>query len=496
MSATKVIIIGAGAGGLSAAIHLARRGYRVRVLEKNDQPGGRCVRIARDGHVFDVGPTLYVMPRLYEQEFASMGQSMQDLLELSRVDPTYHLVFDDGRRLELTSDFGRMHDQLEAIEPGSFPAFCRYFDEGRAHYELAMDRIVRRNFHSLAEFITPANLLAFLRMGALTPHYAHMRRFFDDPRLKASFTFQDMYMGLSPFQAPATFSMLQFTELSHGVWYPRGGMGSIVDALTRLAEASDVEFSFNTPVERIVTRDSRARGVVLADGRVMHADVIVANADLPYVYRDLLPRDGSAARFERAKFSCSTINFLWATDRRYPQVAPHTLFLSDHYRQNFDVIQREQTMGEEPSVYVHAPVGLDPAMAPPDGDTLIAIVPVAHLRSEWDQDWADLKRRARNAVLLRLGTLGVTDVDEHLTFEICFTPEDWRDRFNLVHGSTHGLAHSLFQMGYFRPHNRHARYSNVYFAGASTHPGTGLPTAIVSGRLVAERIAEDIDPRI
>jgi phytoene desaturase len=191
-------------------------------------------------------------------------------------------------------------------------------------------------------------------------------------------------------------------------------------------------------------------------------------------------------------FSCSTINFLWGTDREYPEIRPHTLFLSDHYRRNFDAIQREKTMAEEPSVYVHAPTRLDPGLAPRGGDTLIAIVPVGHLNEESTQDWDDLKRRARNAALLRLGSLGVTDLDEHLKFEMCFTPKDWRERFNLVRGATHGLAHSLLQMGYFRPHNRHARYRNLYFAGASTHPGTGLPTAIVSGRLVAERVMEDL----
>jgi len=491
MSKTRAIVIGAGAGGLTASIHLARNGFQVTVVEKNDQPGGRCARIVRDGHRFDVGPTLFVMPKLYEQEFAALGESMHDLLDLSRVDPTYHVLFDDGRELVLTSDFERMRQQLEGFEKGSSAAFRRYFDEGAGHYELAMERIVRRNFHSLGEFFTPANILAFLRLRALTPHYAHMRAFFDEPRLKAAFTFQDLYMGLSPFEAPATFSMLQFTELAHGVWYPRGGMYAVVEALMRLATGAGVEFLFNSPVARILTRRTRAEGVELSVGRMLEADVVVANADLPYVYRELLPDDGSAAWLNRRKFSCSTINFLWGTDRPYAQIQPHTLFLSDHYRHNFDAIRDERTRAETPSVYIHAPARLDPSSAPADGDTLVAIVPVGHLRPDSRQDWNDLKRRARNAVLLRLGALGVTDIDQHLKFEMCFTPEDWRDHFNLVRGATHGLAHSLLQMGYFRPHNRHARYRNLYFAGASTHPGTGLPTAIVSGRLVAERVIED-----
>jgi phytoene desaturase len=494
MGRSRAIVIGAGAGGLTAAAHLARRGFQVTVVEKNELPGGRCARVVRDAHHFDVGPTLFVMPNLYEQEFAALGESMHDLLDLHRVDPTYHLFFGDGQQLVLTSDFERMRAQLEAIEPGSFEAFLRYLDEGRQHYDLAMDRLVRRNFRSLAEFLTPSNILTFLRLRALTKHYGHMRAFFDEPRLKAAFTFQDMYMGLSPFEAPATFSMLQFTEFGHGVWFPRGGMYAVVEAMKGLAERWGAEFLFSAPVERILTRDSRVGGVALADGRRLEADVVVANADLPYVYRELLPPDGSAERLERRQFSCSTINFLWGLDRPYPQIPPHALFLSDAYRRNFEAIQRDHTLAEDPSVYFHAPARLDPSLAPPGQETLIGIVPVGHLSEDSSQDWEALKAQARRILLSRLAELGVTDLDAHLKFEICFTPLDWRSRFNLVKGATHGLAHTLLQMGYFRPHNRHARLRNLYFAGASTHPGTGLPTALVSGRLAAERILDDLPP--
>ncbi len=492
MSHAKVIVIGAGAGGLTAAAHLARRGLRVMVVEKNEQAGGRCGRLARDGHQFDIGPTLFVMPRLYEQEFAALGESMHDLLDLSRVDPTYHLIFDDGQSLVLTSDRERMRSQLEVLEPGSYKGLLRYLEEGGRHYDLAMERIVRRDFRSMAEFLTPSNMLTFLRLHALTPHYGHMRAFFDEPRLRAAFTFQDMYMGLSPFQAPATFSMLQFTEIAHGVWFPRRGMYAVVEALQALAQRSGAEFLFRAPVEQILTRDSRAYGVALADGRVLDADVILANADLPYVYRELLPPDGSARRLDRLQYSCSTISFLWGVDRTYSQIPPHTLFLANGYRRNFEAIQRDHTLAEEPSVYVHAPARLDPSMAPPEQDTLVGIVPVGHLSGDSDQDWEGLKIRARQAVLSRLAGLGVCDLEAHLKFEIVFTPEDWQRHLNLVRGATHGLAHTLLQMGYFRPHNRHARYHNLYFAGASTHPGTGLPTALVSGRLAAERILDDL----
>jgi phytoene desaturase len=494
VSPAKVIIVGAGAGGLMAAAHLARRGLRVSVVEKNEQAGGRCGRLERDGHQFDVGPTLFVMPRLYEQEFAALGESMHDLLDLRRVDPTYHLMFDDGQSLVLTSDREHLRSQLEALEPGSYQGLLRYLNEGGRHYDLAMKRIVRRDFRSMAQFLTPSNVLAFLRLHPLTSHYRHMRAFFDEPRLKAAFTFQDMYMGLSPFQAPATFSMLQFTEVAHGVWFPRRGMYAVVEALQDLAERLGAEFLFGVPVERVLIGDTSARGVALADGRVLEADIVLANADLPYVYRELLPPDGSAARLDRLQYSCSTINFLWGVDRTYAQIPAHTLFLSDRYRRNFEAIQRDHTLAEEPSVYIHAPARLDPSLAPPGQDTLIGIVPVGHLSRDSNQDWDALKARARRAVLARLAGLGVHDLEAHLKFEIVFTPVDWQHRFNLVRGATHGLAHTLLQMGYFRPHNRHARYRNLYFAGASTHPGTGLPTALVSGRLAAERILDDLGP--
>lgn len=492
MSARRVVIVGAGAGGLTAAAHLAQRGLEVTVVEKNDRTGGRCGRLTRDGHHFDIGPTLFVMPRLYEQEFAALGESLREHLALRRVDPTYHLVFDDGRRLELTSDRDRMRGQLEAFEPGSHAALERYLEEGKRHYDLALANLVRRNFRSMAEFLSPAMIPLFLQLKALTPHYGHMRRYFDDPRLRAAFTFQDMYMGLSPFDAPSTFSLMQYSELAHGVWYPAGGMAAVAEALRAIAVKAGAELLLGSPVERILVNGSRVRGVTLADGPTLGADVVIANADLPYVYRELLPDDAAADRLGRLRYSCSTVNFLWATDRPYPEIPPHTLFLADAYRRNFEAIENGDTLAEEPSVYIHAPARLDPSMAPPGGDTLIGIVPVGHIRETQDQDWGELKERARAALLAKLAVLGVNDLDEHLKFEIVLTPPYWQSRFNLVRGATHGLAHTLTQMGYFRPRNRHARYRNLYFAGASTHPGTGLPTALVSGRLAAERVLEDM----
>ena len=493
MKTPSIIVIGAGVGGIAAAARLAQRGLHVTVLEKNSQAGGRCDHISRDGHHFDTGPTLLVMPLLYDAEFAKLGASAREMLQLQRVDPTYHLVFDDGSQLALTSDLNSMREQLESIEPESYLGFLRYLEEGHRHYHLGVDRLVNRDFRKATDFFTFANLPLLFQLKPLVRHYRNMSAYFDDPRLKSAFTFQDVYMGLSPFEAPATFSMMPYTELAHGVWYPKGGMHRVVDALMEIASAAGVEFIYNATVARIDVSGEKARSVVLADGRRLDADVILANADLPYVYRDLLPHDATADRLENKRFSCSVVSFFWGVDKTYETLSPHTLFLADDYRENFKSIIDDLTIPENPSLYIHAPARFDSSMAPAGEDTLIAIVPVGHVSKNGEQDWSEIRDQAREHVFRRLKALGISDLEAHIKFEVNFTPLSWRKRYNLMKGSTHGLCHNLTQLGYFRPSNRHARYHNLYFVGASTRPGTGIPTALVSGRLAAERIMDDLE---
>jgi phytoene desaturase len=492
MKPTTVIVIGAGIGGICAAIHLAQRGLHVTVVEKNSRPGGRCDRLVQAGHHFDTGPTLLVMPLLYQTEFAAMGACLDERLDLQRVDPTYQLVFDDGSQLALTSDMKALQEQIESIEPGGFQGLLRYLDEGHRHYYVGIQKLVLRDFRKATQFINLANIPLLFQLKPLVNHYSHMSAYFDDPRLKAAFTFQDVYMGLSPFEAPATFSMMPYTELAHGVWYPKGGMYSIVEALMLLAREAGVEFNFNTAVTRVDLNGKKARGVELAGGQHLEADAILANADLPYVYQDLLPPDAQAKKISRKRFSCSVISFFWGVDRTYEQLGPHTLFLADDYHENFDTIIDDLGLPANPSLYLHAPARLDPDMAPPGQDTLIAIVPVGHMSENGDQNWSAIRDQARQQVFRRLTALGITDLEAHIKFETNFTPLSWRKRYNLVKGSTHGLCHNLTQLGYFRPPNRHQRYQNLYFTGASTHPGTGLPTAMVSGRLTAQRLMDEL----
>ena len=493
MKQKTAIVIGAGIGGITAAIHLAKRGMHVTVVEKNSHPGGRCGRLSRMGHHFDTGPTLLVMPHLYEAEFNALGISFRKSLCLQRVDPTYTLVFDDGSKLALTSDLPSMHMQLESIQPGSFQGMLGYLSEGSQHYRLTLDNLVNRDFRKASDLFNIQILPLLLRLKPLINHYRHMTTFFDNPHLKAAFTFQDLYMGLSPFEAPATFSMMPYTELTHGVWYPKGGMYSVVETLMALAREYGVEFIFNTSVRQIVVNSTHAQGIITIDETYLQADVILANADLPYVYQNLLPQEEKSTTMANMRYSCSTISFFWGLDKTYDMIEPHTLFLADDYRENFKSIDRDLSLPANPSLYIHAPARLDPSMAPDGKDTLIAIVPVGHLSEDGEQNWNRLRDEARQHVFRRLESLGITDLQHQIKFEESYTPLSWRKKYNLVKGSTHGLAHTLPQMAYFRPANRHHRYGNLYFVGASTHPGTGVPTAMVSGRLVSARILDEFE---
>jgi phytoene desaturase len=486
------LVIGAGLGGIVTAARLARAGYNVKVLEKQEAPGGRCNQLIRDGHRFDIGATLFLMPEVFAETYTALGERMEDHLELRRIDPTYRIRFEDDTQLALTSNLNAMQAQLEEIEPGSFGALLRYLVEGHEAYHLCLHRFVGRNFYHLPEYFSLQNLPLLFKLKALVKHYDNIGHYFQNPHLKAAFTFQNMYLGLSPFDAPATYSLVQYTELADGVWFPLGGIYRVIESLARVAEAQGVCFIYNMPVQQIEVDGNRATGVVLQDGSRLSADVIVANADLPYVYSNLLPDSAEAHHLERLKYTCSAIMFYWGVDKVYSQLGTHNVFLADDYRTSFNRIFNDHLLPDEPSFYVHAPVRTDPSAAPIGEDTLMVLVPAGHLDAGIAQDWDDLQARARSAVIHRLAaSAGVIDLEKHLKFEISYTPYDWLSMYNLAKGAAFGLSHNFLQVGYLRPHNRHHRYGNLYFVGSSTHPGTGLPMVLLSARLTTERILKE-----
>ncbi|MCX7609177.1 MAG: phytoene desaturase family protein [Anaerolineales bacterium] len=488
-----IAIVGAGIGGIATAGRLAKAGHRVIVFEKNEKPGGRAAVIERDGFRFDTGPTLFLMPDVWRETFSALGERMEDHLELIHLDPTYRVHFHDGTRLDLSYRLPFMREQLDAIEPGSFERFLNFMAEGYKHYQLSLEKFVGRNFYSLLDYFAPQNLPLLFQLKALTKHAANTRRYFRDPRLLAAFSFQNMYLGLSPYDAPATFSLLQYTELGDGVWFPKGGLYRPIETLAAIAEGLGVRFEYGTPVRRIQVNGRRAEGVVLEDGTLVKADVVVANADLPYVYANLLPEDGSAAKLMRKKFTSSALMFYWGVKgEKSPEILHHNVFLADNeYKPSFDKIFEELTLPETPSFYVNAPSRTDSSFAPADGDGLMILVPVGHLDENKPQDWAALRDRARRFVIERLESIGVKDLGRRILFEETMGPPEYLRTLNLAKGSAFGLSHNFMQVGYLRPHNRHARYGNLYFAGASTHPGTGLPIVLLSAKLTTERILKE-----
>lgn len=487
-----VIVIGAGVGGITTAGYLARQGYEVTVVEKCDQPGGRCGQFERDGHRFDTGPTMYLMPDFYSQAFAALDERVEDHLDLIRIDPSYCVHFDDGSILNLTSDMDSMRDQLEGIEPGSFDNYLRYLREGKRNYELSIPNFAQRDFRSAAEFFNLKNMMIVLKVKALKHHYSNVSGYFKNPKLRQAFTFQDMYVGLSPYKAPAMFSFLQYTEMVEGVWFPKGGMYSIIEALVRIASRWGVEFMFDNAVSGVNVENNRAKSVTLSDGREITADIVIANADLPYVYETLLSDGKASNQLGRKEYSCSTLMFFWGVRKQFLQLKTNNLFFGGNYQQSFDCIVEDHALPESPSFYLHAPVRADASMAPVGQDSLTVVIPVGHIDESTPQDWKSVRARARDFLLRRLAGIGIDDLEEHIKFETVYTPLEWKRRYNLVNGSTHGLSHSLLQMGYFRPRNRHKTIHNLYFVGASTHPGTGLPTVLMSAQLTAERIFDEV----
>jgi len=489
MTNKKVIIIGAGIGGITTAIHLSRQGYDVKIFEKNTYPGGRCGNFEKDGHRFDIGATLLMMTDIYEKTYESFGKNLFDELNLFRMDPIYSIKFSDGQDILFSSDLTNLQKQLEAVEQGSYTQFLKYMHESFRTYKLSMKHIIDRNYFRATEFFNLKNLLLLFRLKAFNNHYSHTAKFFKSELLRIVFTFQNIYVGQNPFSASAIFAMLPFLELTDGVWFPEGGMNQVVQNLLSIAKENGVEILYDQKVEEIILNGKKATGIRVNGDIVYDADIVVSNADLPFVYDNLLPESSAAKRIQKLDYTCSAFMFHWGMNKVYPQLEQHNVFVSDNYKENIDTVFKDKDLSVDPSFYVHAPTRTDKSAAPENEDTISIIVPVGHIEENKNQDWTVLKDQARNAILNRLKKEGLSDFEKHIRFEVCYNPKTWESMFNLSRGSVFGsLSHNLLQMGYMRPHNQHKKYKNLFFVGGSTHPGNGIPMVLLSAKHTSEKV--------
>ncbi|MFY9150481.1 MAG: phytoene desaturase family protein [Prolixibacteraceae bacterium] len=488
----KAVVIGAGVGGIATAAFLAKQGFAVEVYEKNANPGGRCGQLVQDGHRFDLGATILLMPSLYKKVLSELDIDLENDLETSSLEPVYKLFFGDGTNFAFTRNSEQMKSQLETIEPGSFQKYNEYVTEGYEFFNLSMNDLLGKNFYHLFEFVNLKSMKLLLKLKVWKKHTSYIQRYFTNKNLQMAFTFQNIYVGQNPYQAPAFFSMLPGAEIAEGALFPKGGMHRIVETLLLTAAAGGVQFHYKKPTAKILLKDRKTEGILLEDGTTIKADLVIATADLPYVYDQLLPKNKVAEKLKKKKYSCSAIVFHWGLDKVYRQLDHHSVFLNDPYKEGLDKIFRDKSMSDNPSFYIHAPVRSDLSAAPENQDTLSVIVPVAHLDEKADQHWKKLKKKARESVIRRLKEAGLDDIEDHIKFEICYLPKTWERTCHVTNGSVFGsLGHTIFQMGYFRPHNRHEKYVNLYFAGGSTHPGNGIPLVLLSAKLTAERILKE-----
>ena len=485
----KAIIIGAGIGGIATSIFLAKEGYKVEIFEKNSGPGGRCGQIIKDGHRFDLGATMLMMPGIYKDVFNALGISLFDRKDIRPLDELYRIYFDNNDVITFSKDESKMKPDHDRIEPGSFEQSRRYIRKGYDIFRLGIDNLIARNFTNMFQFTNFRNIILLIKLKTYISNYSYAKKFFQTEHMRMAYTFQNIYVGQSPFNSPALFSMVPAAEIVEGSWFPEGGMFKIVEILINEAKLKGVIIHYNQPVKSIKTNNKRAESILLDDGKEIKADIIVANADLPYVYRTMLPDKVKSKKIDRMNYSASAICLHLAIDKQYPQLGHHSVFLSDNFREGLDKIFKEKSVSKTPSFYMHAPAKTDPSAAPVGQDSLSFIIGAGHVDKSIKQDWEMLKKQSRDSVIERLKKFGLTDIEDHIKFELAYTPQSWESACNITRGSVFGsLAHNMMQMGYFRPHNRHGKYKNLYFVGGSTHPGNGIPNVLLSAKLVSERI--------
>jgi phytoene desaturase len=479
-----IIIIGAGLGGLSAACRLARAGFSVSVLERNETVGGKVNFVESGGYKFDTGASLLTMRRVLEDLFEFCGKHVEDYLEIVPLEPICRYFWADGARFDASTNIAKTEREIEKLEPRDVENFRRYLADSKQKYEIAERTFLAKSLNDLPRLLTPKYLPDLLKLSTLKTLDKHNAAYFESRKLRQLFNRFATYNGSSPFETPATFALIPFVEFGLGAWYVRGGMYEIPRALERLAKELGVEIKTRAEVEKIVVENKKAVGVIV-NGKTLSADLIVSNADAVETYRSLLPLE----KFQNREPSCSGFVLLLGTRRKFPQLAHHNIFFSDDYKAEFDALFKQKIPAPAPTVYICATSRSDESQAPENHENLFVLVnaPYTNERTDWEKE----KQNYRDLIIKKLEDFGLENLNAAIDFERIITPADFEKKYRANRGSIYGISSNGIFSAFMRVPNKSREIENLYFAGGATHPGGGIPLVLLSGKMAAEMIEKN-----
>lgn len=485
----RVVVIGSGFAGLAAAARLARNGFEVTVLEKNAQPGGRARTWSEGGFTFDMGPSFYWMPEVFSRCFAELGERIEDHYELVRLDPSYSVVFKPGERWSIPADPIALRAFFDGEEPGAGARLDAFLAEAKVKYDLGMGELVYRPSLSWSEYMLPSMIGGLLRTTVLTSLRRHVHRYFKSDRLRMLMEFPVLFLGASPQNTPALYSLMNYADMVLGTWYPTGGMGAVANAFVRVAETQGARIICGVEVHRIVCEQGSIRGVETNDG-FYPADVVVAGADYHHVEQQLLPaelRGYDPGYWEKRTMAPSGLLFYIGLNRSLPLIDHHTLFFDESLDQHSAEIYDRPAWPSKPLFYVSCASKTDPSVAPPGKESMVVLIPIAPgLR---DDD--NTREHYYNLVMERLGKHIGFDPRPHVEVKRSYCINDLKADYNAFQGNAYGMANTLRQTGPLRPTMKSRKVRGLYFAGQLTVPGPGVPPAIISGQVVADLVTKE-----
>jgi phytoene desaturase len=479
----RVVVVGAGLGGLACALHLAAAGRQVTVVERESVPGGRAGRLSLQGYEFDTGPTVLTMPELIAEPLNAVGEELADWLELTPLDPAYRAYYPDGSTLDVRTDTVRMAAEISRVcGPREADGYLRFVDFARKLWQLERDNFIDRNLDTPVDLVN-LNLLKLLGMGGFRRLQPKINNYFRDPRTQRIFSFQAMYAGLAPHDALAIYAVIAYLDSVAGVYFPKGGMHAVPKALAGAAEKHGVSFRYDATVTSVETANGRATGVRLADGSRIPADVVVLNPDLPVAYRDLLP----PRRQRRLRYSPSCVVLHIGSRQAYSKTAHHNIHFGTAWQGTFDEVIKKGLLMSDPSLLVTNPSRTDPTAAPDGRQTYYVLAPAPNLEAG-PMDWrGGLAEKYASSLVRTLEQRGYVGFGDGIEVQRIITPADWLDQ-GMAAGTPFAAAHTFGQTGPFRPSNLHPVLPNVVFTGSGTQPGVGVPMVLISGKLAAGRV--------